>query len=606
MKNFVKMALATALLISIGGAAYAQPPAHAGKDGHGYFVSGQILVKPRAGVAERVLQNIFSGEEGIQSRAIDKINVRIVRVPEGKEQMIIERLSKNPRIEFAELDRYAEPVFIPDDPLYPSQWHHPKIGAAVAWDITQGDPGVISATLDSGVDGTHPDLAPHIVSGWNCYGNNFNTSDVYGHGTKVAGATAAIGNNAVGVSGVAPNVKIMPIRVTGTDGWASTSCLANGLVWAADHGARIANMSFANTHTYSSVNASAGYMRDRGGIVFGSAGNYGTDDGYPDAPNIITVSATGSSDIKAGWSSFGNSVDIAAPGVSIYTTANGGGYSAASGTSLSSPVAAGVGALILSANPALSADDVETILETTAVDLGDPGYDIYYGHGRVDAAAAVQMALTYQPPVRDTIAPTVAVDTPSAGSTVAGTVVVDATANDNIGVTKVDLYVNGAFYATDTSAPYSFAWDTASLGNADVTLAAHAYDAAGNKAVSSGVSVHVRNVVDTTPPVVTISEPANGATISGRNTTISASATDNLGVSAMRLFIDGSLVASSSGGSLSYNWNLRKVADGTHSIHVEATDASANVASQLIEVIKGGGSTGGGGGGGGKGGPKNR
>ncbi|MEZ5919441.1 MAG: Ig-like domain-containing protein [Alphaproteobacteria bacterium] len=349
------------------------------------------------------------------------------------------------------------------------------------------------------------------------------------------------------------------------------------------------------------MNNATGYLRSKGGVAINSAGNTGAEQFYSDMPNLITVSATDESDQRTSWSSFGNYVDVSAPGINIITTWGPSSYGNTWGTSLSAPLVAGVAALVLAANPALTPDDVETILETSAVDLGNPGWDKYYGHGRVDAAAAVQMAVNYETPVQDTIAPTAAIDNPSSGSTVAGAVVVSATANDNIGVTKVDLYVNGAFYATDTSAPYSFAWDTASLGNADVTLAAHAYDAAGNKAVSSGVSVHVRNVVDTTPPVVTILDPANGATVSGRNTTISASATDNLGVSSMRLFIDGSLVASSSSGSLSYNWNLRKVSDGTHSILIEATDAAANKASQLISVVKGSGSTSTGGGGGGKG-----
>lgn len=251
-------------------------------------------------------------------------------------------------------------------------------------------------------------------------------------------------------------------------------------------------------------------------------------------------------------------------------------------------------------------DDVELILEASSVDLGSPGWDKYYGHGRVDAAAAVRMARDYTPSERDTALPSVAIDNPVSGAIVAGTVVVDVTANDNVGVTRVDLAVNGTFYASDTAAPYSFAWGTSSLGNADVTLTAKAFDAAGNVAMSSGVPVRVRNVVDTTPPVVTISQPANGATISGRNTTISASATDDLAVSSMRLYVDGGLVASASGGSLSYNWNLRKVSDGTHSILVEATDAAANKTSSLIEVTKGGsgGDSGGGGKGGGKG--KNR
>ncbi|MEZ5919442.1 MAG: S8 family serine peptidase [Alphaproteobacteria bacterium] len=207
MKNFFKMALATALLISIGGTAYAQSPAHAGKDAHGYFVSGQIVVKPRAGVAERVLQNIFSGEHAVQSRALEQIDARILRVPEGKEQMIIDRLSKNPRIEYAELDRYYEPNFIPNDYYYGMQWHHQVMHSQQAWDITQGDPNIIIAILDGGVHASHRDLAADMVPGWNVVSNNNDTSDINGHGTVTAGAAAAIGNNAEGVAGMAMKAK---------------------------------------------------------------------------------------------------------------------------------------------------------------------------------------------------------------------------------------------------------------------------------------------------------------------------------------------------------------------------------------------------------------
>ncbi|MEZ5919440.1 MAG: S8 family serine peptidase [Alphaproteobacteria bacterium] len=590
----------------MGGSAHAQRPGSLGKDQHGYFASGHILVKPRAGVAERVLQNIFSGEGAIQSRALDQINVRVVRVPDGKEQMIIDRLSKNPRIEYAELDRFMESNLVPDDPYFSNAWHLPKINAPTAWDNAEGE-GVVIAILDSGVNAQHPDLASQVVSGWNVYDNIADTADYNGHGSVVAGSAAAASNNAVGVASVAGKAKIMPIVITPA-GYSSTFSMfvAEGLIYAADHGARVANVSYQNQTNYQVTRDAAQYMKDKNGLVVVSAGNTGIFEDFTVTPTMIPISSTDESDVKSSWSSYGDYVAMAAPGSFIWSTNKDGGYSEVHGTSIAGPVAAGVVALIMSANPALRNVDVEDILYSTAVDLGDPGRDPLYGFGRVDAAAAVQMALTYTPsePEQDTISPTASIGNPLSGATIVGTSVVDVSANDNVGVTKVDLYVNGAFYATDTAAPYSFAWDTSSFGNADVTLAAHAYDAAGNKAVSPGVPVLVRNDVDTAVPVVTIFEPANGATLSGRSVTISASASDYKSVSGMKLFIDGSLVASSSGGALSYSWSLRKVADGTHSILVEATDSSANKASQLIEVIKGSGSTSTGGGGGGKGGPK--
>lgn len=587
--------LVMALGVTMSVSAYAAPK-NATQDDKGYFVTGRILVQPRAGTDKVKFKNVLAAENASEAATIKGIKTRIVKVPPGQEKKIIARLEKNKHIEFAELDRLVRPTFIPDDSLFGSQWHHTKIGSSVAWDITRGDPNLIIAILDTGVHASHPDLAARIVPGWNIVSNNSDTTDINGHGTVTAGAAAAIGNNSIGVTGMAMDVKIMPIRITNDPGgWATWSSIANGFIWAADHGARVASNSYESHNSGSTMNSAAGYLRDRGGVAINSAGNTGAEQLYSDMPNLITVSATNQSDLRPSWSSFGDYVDVSAPGVSILTTWGPSGYGNTHGTSLSAPLVAGVAALMFSANPALTADDVETILETSAVDLGEAGWDKYYGHGRVDAAAAVQAALTYDPPVQDTIAPSASIDTPSANSTLAGTVVVDITANDNIGVTKVDLLVNGAFYASDMSAPYSFAWDTSALGNADVTLTARAFDAAENNTTSSGVPVLVRNIIDNTPPLVNITNPADGATVSGQILSISASATDNTGVTSMKLFIDGSLKTTVYSGSLSYNWNLKKVADGTHTIMVEAFDSSTNKATQLITVTKGGGTSGGGG-----------
>jgi hypothetical protein len=135
-------------------------------------------------------------------------------------------------------------------------------------------------------------------------------------------------------------------------------------------------------------------MRDRGGVVVMAAGNKSVDPGLSDNPAIIAVSATTSSDVKASWSSYGDYIDVSAPGVSIQTTTNGGGYGSVSGTSYASPVTAGVVALIMGANPDLSPDEVETILEASADNpVGTSDWHAYFGHGRVNAAVAVQMAL---------------------------------------------------------------------------------------------------------------------------------------------------------------------------------------------------------------------
>ena len=152
-----------------------------------------------------------------------------------------------------------------------------------------------------------------MVAGWNFYDNNSLTSDVFGHGTKVAGTASAITNNAVGVSGVAGQSRIMPVRVSNTTGSAYISAIAKGLTWAADNKARIANVSFDGVAGSASIQNAAQYMKNKGGLVVVAAGNNGIDQGYAPTTTLIAVSATDGNDFKTSWSSYGSFVSVSAP-----------------------------------------------------------------------------------------------------------------------------------------------------------------------------------------------------------------------------------------------------------------------------------------------------
>lgn len=503
---------------------------------------------------------------------------------------MLAKLAHHPHLKFAELDRRVKLTLVTNDPYNGSEWHLPKVRASDAWNTTMGS-GVTIAILDSGVLASHPDLAANLVPGWNFYDNNSNTADVYGHGTKVAGAAAAVTNNGTGVAGIAGAAKIMPIRVTDTAGYGYYSSISQGITYAADHGARVANASFASLYSSSSVQSAAQYMKSKGGLVTVSAGNSGTNDGSPAVTSMIPVSATDSNDAKTSWSSFGSYVAVAAPGAGIWTTSADGSYASVSGTSFSSPITAGVVALMMAAKPTLSAGQVESLLYSTAVDLGTVGRDTSYGYGRIDAAAAVAAAAATV--AADTQAPTVAIAAPLGGSTVSGLTGVDVSAGDNVGVTRVELRVNGSTIATDTVSPYQFSWDTAKLANGTASVVAYAFDAAGNSKASTSVSVNVSNasigpvVADTTPPVVTIKNPINGSKVSG-NVSISVAAADNSGAAGVQqsLYINGTLRASATGGSLSYSWNTRKITSGSYTIMAVATDAAGNKTSQSVLVSK--------------------
>ena len=300
-------------------------------------------------------------------------------------------LALDPRVRFVEHDRRVAPALISTDPLARRQHYLAIIGAPRAWNITTGDDGPI-AILDSGVDATHPDLMGRVLPGWNTFDENDDATDVSGHGTLVAGVAAASADNATGGCGVTWTNPILPVRVTDLDGNAYYSTLAAGLVWAADHGARIANLSFA-VYDGHALSAAAEYFVDHGGLVFAAAGNDGRRHDVPANPWIVSVAATGRGRLTAPFSSSGPYVDVAAPGTNILTTARGGGYARVSGTSLASPIAAGVAALVMAANPALDPVQVEDIIERSADDMGDPGFDPSFGWGRVNAARAVEAAL---------------------------------------------------------------------------------------------------------------------------------------------------------------------------------------------------------------------
>lgn len=566
----------------------AQRPTAAGAPIH-KWKAGQILVKPKAGLSDSEFDKVLKTNKGKAVEKIGNLPVHIVSVPANAEEAVVRALSKNPHIEFAELDMQSElGATQVNDPQFSNAWHLNKIQAPVAWDYSKGQ-GITIAILDSGVDGTHPDLANQMIPGYNAVDGSATTSDINGHGTAVAGTAAAASNNAIGVASVAWNAKIMPVRITNdSTGYAYWSDVARGLNWAANNGADVANISYGVSNS-STVTTAAQYMRNKGGLVVVSAMNDGIDPGYTDNPYMISVSATDSNDAKTSWSNYGAFIDVAAPGLNILTTNRGGGYGYWWGTSFSSPTTAGVVALIMAANPNLTPADIEQVLKSSAVKVAGTDFHPYYGYGRVDASAAVQLALNTT--AQDTTAPTVSIFTPSTGSTVSSLVSIDVSASDNVGVNQVSLYANGKLVGTDGVSPYQFSWDSTSVADGSVVLTASASDAAGNSGSSSNISVTVKNqtaaapTADTTAPTVAISNPTGGAKVSG-TVSVKVAANDNVAIAKVALYIDGKLVSSAAASTLSFNWNTRKATAGSHTIQAVATDTANNTSNISIQVTK--------------------
>ncbi len=364
----------------------------------------RLIIKFNPGVSGEKQNSIISGQSANILNDLSIMNIKIIEVPENALDQVKEALSKNNDVAFAEYDVAAPPSIITND-TYSGAWHLSKINVYGAYDITKGGSNPV-AILDSGIDFDHPDfirpdLTSKIIYPYNGYTNletGVEHQNGCGHGTPVAGSAAAVTNNGIGVAGVGWDTQIIPIKITNDAATGSTQCygyssgVLNGVNWAVQHNVRVVNLSYGFGSGSGSIDTAAQIMQDNGGWLVISAGNSGGNPGYQEDPTIINVSATTSSDAKASWSSYGNYVDFAAPGSGIWATIDGGSYGTVSGTSFSAPITSAVINLIFSSNPTLSAADAYNILATTAVDLGDLGWDEKFGHGRIDAYAAVLAA----------------------------------------------------------------------------------------------------------------------------------------------------------------------------------------------------------------------
>jgi subtilisin family serine protease len=283
----------------------------------------------------------------------------------------------------------------PNDPMYADQYGMKLMNVAKAWEIEPGKRTTVVAMIDTGADLTHPDLKDKFVAGYNAVDKGQPPQDDAGHGTHTAGIVAAAANNGTGVIGVGGNVSIMPVKVL-SKGSGSEAGIADGIIWAADHGANVASMSIGLYQRSEVLEKALQYALDKGVTLVASAGNNNAENDPTTAPHlpsthpgVIEVAATDATNQKARFSNFGKTVSVAAPGVDVLSTWMGGGYRKASGTSMACPHVAGLAALVISQNPGMKPADVKKRIEATAQDFGTAGFDPIFGFGRVDALSAV-------------------------------------------------------------------------------------------------------------------------------------------------------------------------------------------------------------------------
>lgn len=269
-------------------------------------------------------------------------------------------------------------------PAQTTPWGITKVNGGLS--ATAGG-GVTVAVIDTGVDLSHPDLVDRLVTGKTFVSRTSSANDDNGHGTHCAGTIGAT-SNAIGVIGVAPGVSILPVKVLDRNGSGTWSAVANGIRWAADKGANIGSMSLGGGASSTLADACT-YAVGKNTMLVAASGNDGSSTpSYPAGySNVVAVGATDSNDNIASFSNFGPHLDVSAPGVSVYSTYKGSSYATLSGTSMATPHAAGVCALIWAAVKAASGlptpTGVQATLQSNAVDKGTPGFDNYFGYGIV-------------------------------------------------------------------------------------------------------------------------------------------------------------------------------------------------------------------------------
>lgn len=266
------------------------------------------------------------------------------------------------------------------------------IDLAWAWRFGMGNPEIILAVVDSGVNAAHPDLQGRVLAGYDFVNNDDDPQDDHGHGTHVSGIIAATANNGIGVAGLCPLCSILPVKVLDTNNTGSWANVAAGIVYAVDNGARVINLSLGGNSNTQIMQDAINYAVEKGVLVVAAAGNSRSDEAfYPAAlENVVAVSATRNDDTRWSLSNFGDWVDIAAPGYAIFSTYHAldnyyGGYTFMSGTSMAAPHVVGLAGLLLSQKPDRTPSDLHRLLTEGATDLGDPGPDVHFGAGRINA-----------------------------------------------------------------------------------------------------------------------------------------------------------------------------------------------------------------------------
>lgn len=381
----------------------------AANSGSASQLANRVLIGYRGTLSQDRIQQLERAHGLRLVRNLPKLSVAVFNAP-ANAPSIQSLLTRDPQIVFAGPDQsprriVGEPQYTnaprsgSGDPLKEQQWSLKAVDAEKAWPLSTGA-NVIAAVVDTGVDLAHPDLKANLVEGYNAEQPGTPPQDGHYHGTHVAGIIGAVANNGEGITGIAPNVKIMPIRTISQGGVAE---VADGIVWAADHGARVINLSLGwdnpSASVEETVQRAVKYALDKNVVICAALSNASnnnprsTPDNLANKPGFEGVIGVGNVDVnnrrQGAW---GNWKSVSSPGTQIMSTMPNGRYGNLTGTSMATPMVTGIVALMIAQNPALKNTEIKQRVMQTAVDLGTPGYDEQFGAGRISAFANLSPA----------------------------------------------------------------------------------------------------------------------------------------------------------------------------------------------------------------------